>query len=799
MQITIRRRSVLNTLLLLFSSFIIPFLTALTVYASSGMAPWGDKSVLIMDMSDQYVAFFAELRNIVQGQSSIFFSWSKSFGCNFTGVFAYYIASPLSFFTLLFPPEQLPIALMWLTFIKIGLAGLAFAVFLKFAFGKKPWAILLFSCCYALMSYSFVYSLSIMWLDGLILLPVILLGVERLLKKQTGQRGLKPLIPSFPWLMTAALAMMFVANYYISYMIGLFTFMYFLLRFFAQRPSREFFRYFWRFCSGALLGAGLAAWLLLPTAADLFSGRLASGRPAPAQGAYCDIIQLLKKLLPERYDSITNNGLPSVYCGLIVPFAALIFFCVKSISWKEKFMSMGLIAAFALSLMSKPLDYIWHGFQYPMWFPFRNAFLFSAFLIFIAYRGVCELPSVRIDQGFKARAVRITACAAVTFLTLLQLNGLYLNGKAMISGLDKQFGYKTLSSYTEFYASLEPLVDITEEDESFYRTEKTFERSKNDAMTFGYKGITHYASAYNGSINSFTKRLGFAQAHFWNSYYGSTPITDSLFNVKYIMSDKALPGIYEELSQNDGITLYRNPFALPLGFMASSVEIEGTDFQAQSSMLSALSGIQAEYFIPCEVSGGQGQYEILPAADGPGYMFIPNAPYKWGEVYVDGVFKGNYFTSETNCLLYLGELTAGKSVTLTIRSSGFSYSSPEVCVLDTDALSRACLALSERGLEVESYGPGWVNGRINAGEGSMFTSIPYDKGFTVKIDGEKIQTYAGFDTFLCFDVPEGAHEIRITYSAPGAAAGGIITALSLALCAAAGVFIFIKCRSGKTE
>ena len=270
---------------------------------------------------------------------------------------------------------------MWLTCIKIGLAGMSFALFLRLAFNKRPWAILLFACCYALMSYSSVYSLSIMWLDGLIFLPMIMLGIERLLKikledkkalaqhcnlnkgelqgqagpekflmagraqdnagreekdaesslpaeraksqasgaegdyaqsgagageawmqgavqsvraeasagtaqaAEAGKAGRKgtagrfnSVIFSFPWVLTLFLAVMFIANYYIAYMIGIFSVLYFLLRFFAQKPPRLFLKYFWRFCAGALLAAFLAAWLLLPTAADLLSGRLAATR-----------------------------------------------------------------------------------------------------------------------------------------------------------------------------------------------------------------------------------------------------------------------------------------------------------------------------------------------------------------------------------------------------------------------------------------------------------------------------------------------------------------------------------------
>lgn len=876
---------------LILLAFLIPFIIMALIYWACGMAPWGDKSVLIMDMSDQYVAFFAELRSVLAGDSSIFFSWHKAFGCNFIGVYAYYLASPFSFITLLFPAEELPQALMWLTCIKIGLAGLSFALFLKLAFGKRDWAILLFSCCYALMSYSCVYSLSIMWLDGLIFLPMVMLGVERLIRlplgktgrrrikrragsepcggfageaavlarargdnsadgaeaalfegsqpsartaagfageagdpaggfggfpgargdngadgaeaalvegggaeKAAGARGIKWLAASFPWLLAAALALTLIANYYIAYMVCVFAVLYFLLRFFAQRPLRLFFRYFWRFCAGGLLAAMLSAWLLAPAAADLLSGRLASGGSAPAGGTYFTLGELLKKLLPGQYDSITNGGLPSIYCGLCPLLGAVVFFASKKISVKEKLMSLGIIAVMLLSFIFKGLDYLWHGFAYPTWFPFRNAFLFSGFLVFIAYRGTMELPALAACARTPAR---VCAGILVTAVVLAQTGGLYYNGKSMIEGLDKQFGYKSLAEYEGFYQELKPLVERAEADEGFYRIEKTFERSKNDAMTLGYNGITHYSSAYNGQINSFTRQLGFAQTHFWNSYYGSTIITDSLFGVKYIMSRGDMPREYAKIESSGGTGLYKNRFSLPVGFMAVGADISGRGFEAQNCMLASLSGINEEYFIECEVTGGQGEYIITPSRSGPCYMVINNAPYGWGEVYLDGELKGNYFTSETCCILYLGDLEEGQSSILSINTN-LSYAQPEVCVLDMQKARAAFEKLSGGGLTVEEYGADYINGTVQAGEGGMlFTSIPYDRGFHVTVDGKKIETFAGFDTFLCFNVPAGEHEIEINYTAPGSTAGWILSAAGLGFCLLSGGAALIIKRRGQ--
>ena len=76
-------------------SFFLPALLMLGVYAALGMAPFGDKTVLAMDMADQYVEFFCALKH-----GDLYFSWSKALGGSYIGVFSYYVSSPLSLLTL---------------------------------------------------------------------------------------------------------------------------------------------------------------------------------------------------------------------------------------------------------------------------------------------------------------------------------------------------------------------------------------------------------------------------------------------------------------------------------------------------------------------------------------------------------------------------------------------------------------------------------------------------------------------------------------------------------------------------
>ena len=94
--------------------FLLPTALMLTVYAAMGMAPFGDKTILAMDMADQYVEFFCALKH-----GNLYFSWSKALGTTYLGVFTYYVSSPLSLLTLLVPNEAMPVGLMFLTVLKV--------------------------------------------------------------------------------------------------------------------------------------------------------------------------------------------------------------------------------------------------------------------------------------------------------------------------------------------------------------------------------------------------------------------------------------------------------------------------------------------------------------------------------------------------------------------------------------------------------------------------------------------------------------------------------------------------------
>lgn len=825
----------------LLLSFLLPPAVLLAVYAVFGIAPFGEKSLLIMDLSDQYVEFYAGLRHMGRN-GDIFFSWGKAMGGNYTGVFAYYLSSPFSFLVLLFPQEQITMALLVMNLLKIGCAGFTFAVFLRKRFEQWNGIYLVFSMAYALLSYNIVYSMCLMWLDGVIWLPLVFAGTDDVLREKR------------PWLLFFSLSVLFLSNYYTSYMVVLAAILYFLMRYFAERaaPSRRFPQKL-GWCAGAVIGAaGLGAWLLVPTLCSLLQGKIGSAGNAQVQTFNFELSQLPAKFLPGVYDSITNSGLPSVFCGGMTMLLVVCFFVHPGFAGRERLCSGAVLTLFVVSFWVGPLDVVWHVFQVPNWFPYRYAFAFGFFMIYLAVRALFSLRTLPVKRYIAAvlawlifclgayllwnehraetvlvallagcvyaflllclkwQKTKRTVAAVVATLVLCGATELFYNGSNLVAGLDRQFHYKTEASYTDFLAQVQPLISAAKEDANgaFFRMEKDFERSKNDALGLGYNGITHYSSAYSRTVNSFLKSLGMSQAYFWDSYYGATPLTDALFSVRYLMMRGEVCDWYSTVQSSGDITLYENPDVLSLAFAAdgnadftltndpfanqeallkSAVPYDGScwadvsDLTMHSSDTLQTKQDGETYF---EKNGALPtvNYTFCTAEAGPVYAYFTAPSASSCIVSVNGAVKGIHFTNETRRTVYLGRFDAGESVEVcfAMKSSTLTIADVFIRTLRESLLREQLQSLRSRQLSIESYSARHVLGTVTAEkDGFLFTSIPYDNGWNVKIDGIQTETFSVAETLLAVPIGQGAHVVEFSYKPMGLTMGILITVLTV--------------------
>lgn len=320
-------------------AFAIPFLLLGLVFVAHRVYPFGGHSMMMADQFTQYMPFYHHLYDVVKGDGSLFYSWESAMGLNFWGTFSYYLSSPISILVLLFPQTHLPEAFILMTLTKIGLAGLTMYLFLAKTEGQQqPLHTLMFSTMYALMSFTIGYFFNIMWLDSLYMLPLVLLGMEKLFQQRYT-------------LLTLSLALLFISNFYMAYIVGIFTFFYFLAKSFLYESItiKPILRNFAAFMICTLLAFGISAFITIPTYLQLKSNEYP---PFDWNSLFIIDVKFFE-LLAKLY----NSGeilleRPNIYSGLLTLLLFPLFFLSQKVLAREKiiyfFLLLGLVLSFQI-------------------------------------------------------------------------------------------------------------------------------------------------------------------------------------------------------------------------------------------------------------------------------------------------------------------------------------------------------------------------------------------------------------------------------------------------------------------
>ena len=366
-------------------AFAIPCVGMLLVMLISQYAPFGKYSMLYSDMYHQYYPFFVQFRRAIREGQGLVYTWSIGLGMDYLGLIAYYLASPLNLLSVLVPESLLLDYFSLLVPVKLGLAGLFFAYFLKKLFGRDDFSISLFGAFYALCAWALGFQWNVMWLDTFALLPLVALGTVYLLREGKFL------------LYTLALFQSIFSNYY----IGLFTcifvfFLFFIYEFCRWGGWKKFFADLLRIALFSALAIGMTAILELPALASLQTTQ-SSVNTFPtgfklniaSSNTLLGLFDAMRQVAGNMGGAIEPNfkeGLPNVYCGIISVFLMFLYLLARDISRREKICTVGLLLFFNVSFIIRQLDYIWHGFHFTNMIPYRFSFLYSFVVLYMAYR-----------------------------------------------------------------------------------------------------------------------------------------------------------------------------------------------------------------------------------------------------------------------------------------------------------------------------------------------------------------------------------------------------------------------------
>lgn len=636
------RKHALSKSLLYLLAFLIPAYILLLVFARMGIYPFGEKTLLIVDMDSEYIDYFTHLNKLLWEQGSFLRSWDMGMGLNMLGLIAFYAASPLNLLAMLMPAEQITEAVLLVTLLKIGLCGVMFYHYAARVFGEGGPRALCFSTAYALMAYNIAYSSNIMWLDGAAFLPLVLLGAEKILREN---RRLAFVL---------SLVYVFLTSYYIGYMIGVFSFLYFTAVFFGESTDwRLYLRKFRVFLTGAALAAGCCAFLLLPAFLNLKNGQSALWQVPVSFHLSLPLTELTAKLLPGVYDTLTDSGLPNIYCSVAGAFCAVLYFVNRAVPRQEKAVFGAFSALLLLSFSCDLLNLGWHAFEEPTWFPARYSFLFSFLILHLGLRCLCRpegltrnrvmaaagiLIALFAETGvqrhlflqatslwvglalavFYAVILLVKLCRKRTGTVALALCALALvcaetgwNAARMVAGMDGQFHYRERESYLSYRREYAPAVAAVEAmDKGVYRMEALGLRNANGGMALAYRGISHYSTTTDQALNAFLRALGYNRGTENELRFArGTPLTNGLLGIRYILSKEDMGGGYKPLCRVGDIGIYENEAAFPLAFWAPEEALafsaSGADpFALQNEWLHALEGERGlpDVFSPLQIT-----------------------------------------------------------------------------------------------------------------------------------------------------------------------------------------------------
>lgn len=859
----------------------------LVVLCACHVTPFGNETFLMYDMKRQYINYYAYMKSIWNGENNLVYSFSTALGSAMCGFDIYYISSPFLLLLLPFPNELLPMGVSLVIGIKLAVSAMIMYAFLLSRYRGRNSHIryLVTDICaisWAMSGFLFAHSMNMMWIDVVMLLPIIIWTLEHMLKKCACDDKKYHFCSMLPY--TFVLAYMLICNYYITYGVLIFVGLWTIKCLWASHDKHPI-RQILRVMVATIVSVMLDAFVLIPTAIELAnSPKDITKLGLELTGKNLIIRDVLSKLPTMSYDYIEARfGLPQVYCGVLMLFLALLYFFVRRIPAREK-IGRGVIAAFLLaSFCIDGLNLFWHAGMEPSGHPYRQAYMWVFLMILCSYDTIIDyLDSAdTTDNGFKYYPYISLACVTVIIgvifyevlrlrydhistytiavnwgllavyaliivsliavrkcgqpIKRLEIALLAVTATVLVGELCANAGYtyiyqsmnnEDMSDYRAKVVTTESTVKkVTNEDTSFYRMENLNPRQQNDAMQFGYNGVTHYSSAGMIYVRYFLQRLGFNDDELYTHYgYDNTATADSLLGIRYILSD-GVHDVHEgyEKCVDGEVSAYRNPWALPIALGVNGYDlnkISSTDKKADSNMThvpdmspfdlqediySRLCNKDVSLFTKASVTTKDissndkkaAEYYINTMAEGNLYMYVDNIlGYNQSlAIYVNDELLTSYGNASCLKVLNLGTYDKGDSIKVTIDSDDPNAILGDAVFVteDINALQAAYNMIVENGADICKLSSSHLSITGKKTDG-VFLTIPYEEGWHIRVNGRITEPVAVYDSMMYIPYTEDADEYNIDmiFIPVGMIAGSFITIVAIILVILAVAYTWVR-------
>lgn len=412
----------------------------------------------------------------------------------------------------------------------------------------------------------------------------------------------------------------------------------------------------------------------------------------------------------------------------------------------------------------------------------------------------------------------------LAILLLLIVSGeAFLNTSYMLNGILDDWNYASRSLYSDPYPNYKKLTDTADKanKDDFYRLESLAPISSNDSFSYGYSGISMFSSIRNRHSSTFLNDLGYrSRGTSLNiRYQNNTLFMDSLLGIKHNISDQKVNKYgFTSVAKAGKYQLYENDLAMPLGVLTDETLYKtkfpkNDNLGAQTALINQLSNFEDSYFTFTKPTVAETKNTQIINKPNNHVLFKEQKP-NIGKTITYDVFvpAGN----QAYLSLFPGDFSKLESSSATVLSQGTSYKSqinitgqyynlgyfekdstlrfslelygtkevdlidPPVVLMDTNKYQSAMKEINNQGVDFNVHGRK-AEATIETPEDKvLMTTIPYDKGWTVKVDGKKVPTKDFKDAFLTFNVPKGKHDITLSFLPPGLTIGALLFALGIA-------------------
>ncbi|MBR1376910.1 MAG: YfhO family protein [Bacilli bacterium] len=769
-----------------FFSFLMPFIILWIFFIWNDCL--GSNIVVNSDMQGQYWPLFQYLKNLLHNSATFPYTFSKGLGGSMYATFFYYLSNPLNFLVYFF--NNIPFFFLLTIILKISLSGLTMSIFLKHKFKKNDLSIVVFSLAYALSTYNINYYINIMWLDSVIIAPLLLLSIDNIIEKKKN------------WLYICLLFLSIYLNFYMGYILVLFSVLYFLYSYIIKYGNswKKEYKIIINFFIITLLTGCMTAFILIPSGLELFHSMRTIINIKFINLNYLNYVAPLI-IGGGNLTRPLNANIFMFFCGtMMIPLVICYF--TSSIPKLQKICGIIMYTLFLLPIMFPKLNLIWHMFSNPSWFNYRYSFLAILFTIIIAYQTYINWEINKKVLKLYLTLLIILACSlayasyyapeyyvylsipkiVVTIIfTILSIALIIKNKKNIlllfcileliinISWIGIESSFFTLDFYNE---TINGIADFKNYCVSGYRCEMGKDiYTAGDNLLGNYNGTTIFLTTANeNAANLFYDIFSIKGSHNYYSYMPNI-VSDTIVGIKRIKYPNKIEG-YKVIKEENNDYILENPYALKLGYIVSNdikdFKSENMGIAYEEELLSIISNKDIKFVNKLSIEKlDEYTYKLNLVEDYPYLYLMTNS-----SVYINDEPVNIICTNDVGYIIVPPE--KGEIILKTEEvEDNF-----EVYTIFIDALEEFTKDLTKLDI-IENNGNKIIGSITAPNKSTLMLSIPYEKGWNIYVDNNKVEYYSLLDSFIGIDLSEGTHKITMEYHVPGLKLGTSISVLSL--------------------